>query len=526
MAIQKISTRSSLIASLEQLLLMSASSIEGTDAGEWLSGDECHHDFHAGGGDDAIYAPFGFNTIDGGSGEDTLVIYEGNRADYTVERSESGVVSVEGPGLNSLRFHSVLRNVERIVFNDGILWIDGSNGFQSINGDAADNFIAGTEKNDIINAGGGDDEIYDPHGNNVIDGGDGVDTLVVYEGNRADYDVSVQDDGSVKITGPGMYGTTVENVLRNVERISFNDQVLELTVAVDTSSPAKPVETVSDGELNAGGPSEPEVASAEPPVAEQSDTAGDDVSAEQPAELSDASSDAFNEPVAEVTLESPVAEELAAEESAVEEPPVFEDVVSEDPADVSPEDSVAASPEITPEPVPEPPVANVEPPDSEEPPAVAQEVVPEPVAEVPQLTPQQAQANEYIAKVVELTNVIRQEFGLEVFTENSQLQQAAQTQSENLAFLDFFNHTGLDGKHPWDRVADTGYNYWTVGENIAAGQLTPEEVVQAWMDSPPHRAAILNPDFKEIGVGFQYLADDTGDINYNFYWTQVFGTQM
>ena len=84
MAIQKISTRSSLIASLEQLLLMSASSIEGTDAGEWLSGDECHHDFHAGGGDDAIYAPFGFNTIDGGSGEDTLVIYEGNRADYTV----------------------------------------------------------------------------------------------------------------------------------------------------------------------------------------------------------------------------------------------------------------------------------------------------------------------------------------------------------------------------------------------------------------------------------------------------------
>ena len=159
-------------------------------------------------------------------------------------------------------------------------------------------------------------------------------------------------------------------------------------------------------------------------------------------------------------------------------------------------------------------------------PPAADDSIAIPIAEVPQVTPEQARANEYIARVVDLTNSIRAQFGLEVFTENAQLQEAAQTQSENLAFLDFFNHTGLDGKHPWDRVADTGYNYWTVGENIAAGQLTPEEVVQAWMDSPPHRAAILNPDFKEIGVGFQYLADDTGDINYNFYWTQVFGTQM
>jgi len=64
----------------------------------------------------------------------------------------------------------------------------------------------------------------------------------------------------------------------------------------------------------------------------------------------------------------------------------------------------------------------------------------------------------------------------------------------------------------------------TVGENIAAGQLSPEEVVQAWMDNPPHRAVILNADFHEIGIGLQYLADDTGEINHNYYRAQVFGT--
>jgi uncharacterized protein YkwD len=45
------------------------------------------------------------------------------------------------------------------------------------------------------------------------------------------------------------------------------------------------------------------------------------------------------------------------------------------------------------------------------------------------------------------------------------------------------------------------------------------------MDSSPHRGAILNADFHEIGIGFQYLADDMGEINYNYYWAQVFGTQ-
>ena len=109
---------------------------------------------------------------------------------------------------------------------------------------------------------------------------------------------------------------------------------------------------------------------------------------------------------------------------------------------------------------------------------------------------------------------------------NLKLQQAAQTQSQNLAFLDFFNHTGLDGLQPWDRALNAGYNYQAIGENIAAGQLTAAEVVQAWVDSPSHLANILNPVFTEIGVGFQYLENDRGNINYNYYWTQVFGNEQ
>ena len=53
---------------------------------------------------------------------------------------------------------------------------------------------------------------------------------------------------------------------------------------------------------------------------------------------------------------------------------------------------------------------------------------------------------------------------------------------------------------------------------------TPEAVVTGWMNSPGHRVNILNPRLKEIGVGYYFLADDTGKVNYRHYWTQVFAT--
>ncbi|MGD1702432.1 CAP domain-containing protein [Dapis sp. BLCC M229] len=136
----------------------------------------------------------------------------------------------------------------------------------------------------------------------------------------------------------------------------------------------------------------------------------------------------------------------------------------------------------------------------------------------------EASNQDFIDRVVALTNQERTQLGLDPLTADPLLNQAAQTHTENMAELDFFDHTGLDGSSAGDRIEATGYDFSAWAENIAAGQQTPEAVVAAWMGSDGHRANILNPDLEEIGVGYYFLEDDTGSVNANHYWTQVFGT--
>ena len=135
-------------------------------------------------------------------------------------------------------------------------------------------------------------------------------------------------------------------------------------------------------------------------------------------------------------------------------------------------------------------------------------------------------STQFINEVLRLTNLERTSRGLNELTLNAQLNQAAQGHSDNMASQDFFDHTGADGSNVGDRVGDAGYAFRSTGENIAAGQTTPEQVVESWMNSPGHRANILNADYQEIGIGYEYLAEDTGSVNYNHYWTQVFGTHQ
>ena len=66
---------------------------------------------------------------------------------------------------------------------------------------------------------------------------------------------------------------------------------------------------------------------------------------------------------------------------------------------------------------------------------------------------------------------------------------------------------------PFDMMKTFGISYKSAGENIAMGQTTPEQVVQAWMNSPGHRENIMNSSFTHIGVG--YVASGN-------YWTQMF----
>ena len=133
---------------------------------------------------------------------------------------------------------------------------------------------------------------------------------------------------------------------------------------------------------------------------------------------------------------------------------------------------------------------------------------------------------ELINRVVELTNIERSKVGLQPVTLDLQLADAAQNHSDDMASDDFFSHTGADGSTPVTRIADRGYDYAAAGENIAAGQTRAEQVVEGWMNSPGHRANILNESFTEIGIGYTYLANDTGSVNYNHYWTQVFGKPL
>ncbi|MEG4215440.1 CAP domain-containing protein [Microcoleus sp. Pol14C6] len=132
----------------------------------------------------------------------------------------------------------------------------------------------------------------------------------------------------------------------------------------------------------------------------------------------------------------------------------------------------------------------------------------------------------FIYRVLELTNLERSKLGLSPLTLNTQLLNAAENHSQNMALQDFFSHTGKDGSSLGSRISATGYQFSTAAENIAAGSSTPEQVVSSWMNSSGHRANILNPNLKEIGIGYYFLADDTGTENWNHYWTQVFATSL
>jgi len=92
----------------------------------------------------------------------------------------------------------------------------------------------------------------------------------------------------------------------------------------------------------------------------------------------------------------------------------------------------------------------------------------------------------------------------------------ARDKSADMRDHHYFSHQSPTYGSPFDMMKKYGISYTTAGENIAAGQTTPEEVVQAWMNSEGHRANILNPNYTAIGVGY------VKGGSYGSYWTQDF----
>jgi len=104
---------------------------------------------------------------------------------------------------------------------------------------------------------------------------------------------------------------------------------------------------------------------------------------------------------------------------------------------------------------------------------------------------------------------------------NGVLAEVSRLHSEEMAQYNYFSHSGRDGSDPAQRVERAGYNYRATGENIAAGQMKPDDAVAAWIKSPEHCANLMDPEFTEMGVAF--AIDPRSDMG--VYWTQAFGTQ-
>ncbi len=105
------------------------------------------------------------------------------------------------------------------------------------------------------------------------------------------------------------------------------------------------------------------------------------------------------------------------------------------------------------------------------------------------------------SEIISLTNLSRREFGLSGLKENWLLTKAAQAKSMDMADQAYFSHDSPDGRKPWDFVSASGYNYLMAGENLAVNFAAAETLREAWMNSPGHKANILNRNFEDIGIG-------------------------
>ena len=119
-------------------------------------------------------------------------------------------------------------------------------------------------------------------------------------------------------------------------------------------------------------------------------------------------------------------------------------------------------------------------------------------------------------EVLRLVNVERSKMGLKELTLNTELSRVATLKSQDMIDKNYFSHTSPTYGSPFDMMKKFNISYRTAGENIAMGQKTPAQVVEAWMNSEGHRANILNANYTDLGVGVAKSSKGT------IYWTQMF----
>lgn len=128
--------------------------------------------------------------------------------------------------------------------------------------------------------------------------------------------------------------------------------------------------------------------------------------------------------------------------------------------------------------------------------------------------PQQAasgDSSQFVKQVLDLVNQERSKAGLRNLTLNDTLSKMALAKAQDMYNNNYFDHQSPTYGSPFDMMKSYGITYNAAGENIAKGQTSAEEVMNQWMNSPGHRANILNSSFTEIGIGY-----------YNEEWVQEF----
>ncbi len=144
------------------------------------------------------------------------------------------------------------------------------------------------------------------------------------------------------------------------------------------------------------------------------------------------------------------------------------------------------------------------------------------MAQAPQMMPQQAYAaanygstelSDYALEVTRIVNRERAANGLSPLQYSDRLSEAALVRAAEIQSS--FSHTRPNGTSCFTALTESGITYTTAGENIAYGQRSPEEVMDAWMNSSGHRANILGKNYEYIGIGVTYR-------NGTYYWSQFF----
>lgn len=115
--------------------------------------------------------------------------------------------------------------------------------------------------------------------------------------------------------------------------------------------------------------------------------------------------------------------------------------------------------------------------------------------------------------VLEILNIVREKHQLSPLTMDESMRYVARLKSKDMRDKNYFSHTSPTYGAPTTMLKIHGIDYRLASENIAMGQRTPEEVVIDWMQNAGHRANILDPNFKKIGIGFE---------EHGHYWTQFF----